>query len=161
MVDLQPIHPDPPDFFHRYIWSMDHKVIAKQFLWAGLIFLAFGGALAFLIRWQWAYPGQPVPVLGSIFLPNSGGVVTPAAYNTIFTMHGLIMIFFAITPIMIGAFGNFCIPLLIGARDMAFPLLNALSFWVFVLSQLLIAGSFVVELGSSAPPGCCSAPRFP
>src|SRR5262245_8200521 len=103
MVDLQPIHPDPDSFFRRYIFSLDHKVIAKQFLWAGRIFLAFGGTLAFLIRWQWAYPGQPVPVLGSIMLAKSGGIITPAAYNSIFTMHGLIMIFFAITPLMIGA----------------------------------------------------------
>jgi cytochrome c oxidase subunit 1 len=149
MVDLQPIHPDPTSFIKRYIFSFDHKVIAKQFLWAGFLFLAFGGALAFLIRWQWAYPGQPVPVLGSLFLSNSGGIVTPAAYNTIFTMHGLIMIFFAITPLMIGAFGNFCIPLMIGARDMAFPLLNCLSFWVFVLSQVLVLISFGVEMGSA------------
>src|SRR5688572_20685738 len=111
MVDLQAIHPDPDSFFRRYIFSTDHKVIAKQFLWAGLIFLAFGCVLAFLIRWQWAYPGQPVPVLGSIFMSKTAGVITPAAYNSIFTMHGLIMIFFAITPLMIGAFGNYVIPL--------------------------------------------------
>src|SRR5207253_4610840 len=67
-----------------------------------------------------------------------------------FTMHGLIMIFFAITPIMIGAFGNFCIPLMIGARDMAFPTLNMLSFWTFLLSQLLVLSSFFVQLGSAA-----------
>ena len=62
-------------------------------------------------------------------------------------MHGLIMIFFAITPLLIGAFGNFCIPLMIGARDMAFPRLNMLSFWTFVLSQLLVLASFFVQLG--------------
>src|SRR5688572_13863504 len=150
MVDLQPIHPDPTSFIKRYVFSMDHKVIAKQFMWAGLIFLVFGGALAYLIRWQWAYPGEPVPVLGQIFLGDSGGVVTPTAYNTIFTMHGLIMIFFAITPLMIGAFGNYCIPLMIGARDMAFPLLNMLSFWTFALSQVLIVASFFVPLGTGS-----------
>src|SRR5215472_4493052 len=149
MVDLQPIHPDPPSFIRRYIFSLDHKVIAKQFLWAGLIFLAIGGTLAYLIRWQWAYPGQPVPIVGQILLSTSGGIVTPTAYNSTFTMHGLIMIFFAITPIMIGAFGNFCIPLQIGARDMAFPTLNMLSFWTFVVSQLLIIASFLVPLGSA------------
>jgi cytochrome c oxidase subunit I len=149
MVDLQPIHPDPESFIKRYIFSMDHKVIAKQFMWAGLIFLVFGGALAYLIRWQWAYPGEPVPVLGQLFLSETGGIVTPTAYNTVFTMHGLIMIFFAITPLMIGAFGNYCIPLMIGARDMAFPLLNMLSFWVFVLSQILIIASFLVPMGSA------------
>jgi cytochrome c oxidase subunit 1 len=149
MVDLQAIHPDPDSFVRRYVFSLDHKVIAKQFMWAGLIFLIFGGTLAFLIRWQWAFPGEPVPVLGSLMLGKSGGVITPTAYNSIFTMHGLIMIFFAITPLMIGAFGNFCIPLMIGARDMAFPTLNMLSFWTFLLSQILIIASFLVPMGSA------------
>src|SRR5262249_32223074 len=72
------------------------------------------------------------------------------SYNKLFTMHGLIMIFFAITPILIGAFGNFCIPLMIGARDMAFPFLNMLSFWTFVLSQILVIASFFVEMGTGA-----------
>jgi cytochrome c oxidase subunit 1 len=147
--DIQPIHPAPTSFLRLYLFSEDHKVIAKQFLWAGLLFLLFGGTLAMLIRWQWGFPGQKVPVLGDLFLKHSGGVIGPATYQTIFTMHGLIMIFFAITPILIGAFGNFCIPLMIGARDMAFPKLNMLSFWTFLLSQILILASFMVELGSA------------
>jgi cytochrome c oxidase subunit 1 len=137
-MDLQPIHPAPTSFVRKYLFSTDHKVIAKQFLWAGMLFLALGGTLAMLIRWQWAYPGEP------------GSIINPASYNKLFTMHGLIMIFFAITPILIGAFGNFCIPLMIGARDMAFPTLNMLSFWTFVLSQLLVIASFFVEMGSGA-----------
>jgi cytochrome c oxidase subunit 1 len=149
-MDLQHIHPEPASFLRKHVFSTDHKVIAKQFLWAGLLFLAFGGALAMLIRWQWAFPGEPVPVVGSMLFPHSGGAITPANYNAIFTMHGLIMIFFAITPIMIGAFGNFCIPLMIGARDMAFPLLNMLSFWTFLVSQIMIIASFFVQLGSAA-----------
>jgi cytochrome c oxidase subunit I len=149
-MDLQHIHPEPASFLRKHVFSTDHKVIAKQFLWAGLLFLAFGGALAMLIRWQWAFPGEPVPVVGSLLFPHSGGAITPANYNSIFTMHGLIMIFFAITPIMIGAFGNFCIPLMIGARDMAFPLLNMLSFWTFLVSQIMIIASFFVQLGSAA-----------
>ena len=146
---LQHIHKEPKDFLRRYLFSIDHKYIAKQFLWAGLLFLLFGGLLAMLIRWQWAYPRTAVPVFGAMLFPDSGGVITPPAYNTIFTMHGLIMIFFAITPIMIGCFGNLTIPLMIGARDMAFPRLNMLSFWVFLLSQSLVVASFLVELGSA------------
>jgi len=142
------VHPEPTSFWLKYLFSVDHKMIAKQFLWAGLIFLAFGGALAMMIRWQWAFPGTPVPVFG-MFLPRSNGIITPATYQTIFTMHGLIMIFFAITPILIGAFGNYTIPLLIGARDMAFPKLNMYSFWTFVISLILIVASFFVELGSA------------
>jgi cytochrome c oxidase subunit I len=146
---LQPIHHQPETFFRKYIWSLDHKVIAKQYLWAGLIFFLVGGTLAMLIRWQWAYPGQPVPVLGKILFRDSGGVIGPAQYMQVFTMHGLIMIFFAVTPILIGAFGNFCIPLQIGARDMAFPWLNALSFWVFAFSLCLVIASFFGDLGAA------------
>ncbi len=149
-MELQHIHPEPTSFLRKWVFSTDHKVIAKQFLWAGLLFLAFGGGLAMLIRWQWAFPGEPVPAVGSLLFSGSGGAISPANYNSIFTMHGLIMIFFAITPIMIGAFGNFCIPLMIGARDMAFPTLNMLSFWTFLVSQLLVLTSFFVQLGSAA-----------
>jgi cytochrome c oxidase subunit I len=141
MDELQPIHAPPRSFIRRYIFSTDHKTIAKQFLLAGLFFLLFGGSLAMLIRWQWAYPGQPLPGLGR--------AINPAEYNTFFTMHGLIMIFFAITPILIGCFGNLLIPLQIGARDMAFPTLNMFSLWTFLLSQGLILASFFTRLGSA------------
>ncbi|MGQ0505232.1 MAG: cytochrome c oxidase subunit I [Myxococcaceae bacterium] len=147
--DLPPgVHPEPTSFIAKYIFTIDHKVIAKQFLWSGLLFLAFGGLLAMMIRWQWAFPGERVPVLG-MFLSRSGGIVTPSSYQSIFTMHGLIMIFFAITPIMIGAFGNFLIPLQIGAQDMAFPRLNMYSYWTFFLSLVLIVASFGVEMGTA------------
>ena len=143
------IHPAPTSFFRKYLWSTDHKVIAKQFLWAGLAFLAIGGTLAMMIRWQWAYPGAKVPVLGPLLLGRTGGAITPPTYQTLFTTHGLIMIFFAITPLLIGCFGNFTIPLLIGARDMIFPTLNALSFWTFVVSLVLVILSFTAELGTA------------
>ncbi len=149
-MDIQPIHPPPTSFWRRYVFSTDHKYIAKQFLWAGLIFLALGGSLAMMIRWQWAYPGQPMPIYGSLFLRKSGGIITPALYPSIFTMHGLIMIFFAITPILIGAFGNLTIPLMIGARDMAFPTLNMLSFWTFLVSQALMIAAFFVKMGAAS-----------
>ena len=146
---LQHVHEEPKSFIWRYVFSIDHKYIAKQFLWAGMVFMLIGGMLAMLIRWQWAYPQEAVPVVGGVLFPDTGGVITPPAYNTLFTMHGLIMVFWAITPIMIGCFGNYCIPLLIGARDMAFPRLNMYSFWVFLLSQAIVIASFLVELGSA------------
>jgi cytochrome c oxidase subunit I len=148
-MDLQPIHPLPQSFLRRYLFSTDHKVIAKQFLWAGLVLLLFGGLLAMLIRWQWGWPGQKVPVVGELLFSRTEGAISPPAYNAVFTMHGLIMIFFAITPLLIGAFGNLTIPLMIGARDMAFPRLNMLSFWTFALSVALIVVSFFVQLGSA------------
>ncbi|SVD96392.1 uncharacterized protein METZ01_LOCUS449246, partial [marine metagenome] len=80
-------------------------MIAKQFLWLGMFFLFFGGALAMLIRWQLGYPEQPVPLIGNWMWPGDGGIINPDIYNQMFTMHGTIMIFWAITPLLIGAFG--------------------------------------------------------
>jgi cytochrome c oxidase subunit 1 len=130
------------------VFSTDHKVIAKQFLALGLAFLAVGGFMAMLIRWQLANPGQPVPVVGGLLFGPSGGVISPVAYTSLFTMHGTIMIFFAVTPILIGAIGNFCIPLLIGARDMAFPRLNMLSVWTMVAATTTLTVSFFAPLGA-------------
>ncbi len=146
----QHIHPEPKSFIWKYVFSIDHKVIARQFLWTGLMFLALGGTLAMMIRWQWAYPKTAVPVIGQLFLSQTGGAITPPTYTSIFTMHGLIMIFWAITPILIGAFGNFCIPLMIGARDMAFPKLNMYSFWAFFISAILVILSFTSQLGAAS-----------
>jgi cytochrome c oxidase subunit I len=88
--------------------------------------------------------------VGSVLFRRSGGSISPAAYNAIFTMHGLVMIFFAVTPLLIGCFGNLTIPLMVGARDMAFPRLNMLSFWTFVASLALVVASFFVQLGSAS-----------
>jgi cytochrome c oxidase subunit 1 len=146
----QHIHPKPTTFLSKYIFSFDHKVIGKQFLWYGILFLLIGGLMALMIRWTLAYPGEPFPVIGQFLFPTSNGAVPPDTYAMLFTMHGTIMIFYAITPILIGAFGNFCIPLMLGARDMAFPLLNMLSFHVAVISAVLLVGSLFVPLGAAA-----------
>jgi cytochrome c oxidase subunit 1 len=146
----QHIHPEPTSFIRKYVFSTDHKVIAQQFIWMGLLFLLFGGSMAMMIRWQLANPGMPVPLIGKFIFPSTAGIVSPFIYTSLFTMHGTIMIFFAITPIMIGGFGNFCIPLEIGARDMVFPTLNMLSFWTMVVSTGLLVASFFVPSGSGA-----------
>ena len=124
------------------IFSRDHKVIARQFLWLGLVFLLVGGLMAMVIRWNLAYPGRPLPLFGY--------TVTPSSYTTLFTLHGTIMIFFAVTPILIGAFGNFCIPLQIGARDMSFPTLNMLSFWTQVVSSAVLVAAWLAPAGPKA-----------
>jgi len=144
------IHDAPTTFLSKYIFSYDHKVIGKQFLWMGIAFLGIGGMMALLIRWTLAYPGQPFPVLGQLLFPNTGGVVPPDTYAMLFTLHGTIMIFYAITPILIGAFGNYCIPLMIGARDMAFPLLNLLSFHLAAVSGIFLIVSLFIPLGGAA-----------
>ena len=146
----QEIHDAPTTFLSKYVFSFDHKVIAKQFLWYGIAFLGIGGMMALLIRWTLAFPGEPFPVLGAMLFPGNGGVVPADTYAMLFTLHGTIMIFFAITPILIGAFGNFCIPLMIGARDMVFPTLNMLSFWLAMVSAILLLASLFTPLGGAA-----------
>ncbi len=144
------IHPAPTTFLWKYVFSFDHKVIAKQFIGLGLFGLLIGGVMAMIIRWTIAYPGEPFPVLGHLLFGDSGGVLSPDRYLMFVTMHGTIMIFFAITPVLIGGFGNFTIPLMIGARDMAFPTLNMLSFWTMALATTTLGLSFFVQGGASA-----------
>ncbi len=144
------LHTDPTTFIGKYIFSYDHKVIAKQFLFFGIFWAFIGAFLSVLIRWCLAFPGVAVPVVGELLFPTSNGIIPPDVYTMLFTMHGTIMIFFAITPILIGCFGNFCIPLMIGARDMIFPWLNMLSFWLTFIGGVLMMASFFVPLGASA-----------
>jgi cytochrome c oxidase subunit 1 len=141
------IPPAPKGFLRRFVFSIDHKVIGRQFLFLGLAFLAIGGVMAMLIRWQLARPGVPVPIVGKLLFGPAGGVISPAAYTALFTMHGTIMIFFAVTPVLIGGFGNFLLPLMIGARDMAFPRLNMASFWTMFAATAVLTASFFVPLG--------------
>src|SRR3954452_17049733 len=122
------IHPAPSNVLQRYVFSTDHKVIGIQFLFSGLIFFVLGGLLAMAIRWQMAWPWADMPILSQTLWAKFGGRMAPESYNKLFTMHGTIMIFFVIIPILSGAFGNFLIPLMIGARDMAVPKLNMVSY---------------------------------
>jgi cytochrome c oxidase subunit 1 len=146
----QHIHDEPTTFLSKYVFSFDHKVIGKQFLWYGIFFLGIGGMMALFIRWTLAFPGQAFPFFGNLLFPDTHGVVPPDTYAMLFTMHGTIMIFYAITPILIGAFGNFCIPLMIGARDMVFPTLNMLSFWLAIVSGIILLASLFTPLGAAA-----------
>ncbi|HKA37148.1 MAG TPA: cbb3-type cytochrome c oxidase subunit I [Thermoanaerobaculia bacterium] len=144
------VHPAPTSFWRKYIFSLDHKVIGKQYLLYALAMLVVGGLLAILVRWQLAWPGKPIAFMGKLFpegMPN--GQMLPEFYNSLFTMHATIMIFFAIMPILIGAFGNFVVPIQIGARDMAFPTLNMLSFWTAVPAAVIIIWSFFVTGGAA------------
>jgi cytochrome c oxidase subunit 1 len=141
-------------FIRQYIFSTDHKMIAKQFMSVSLFFLVVGGLLATLMRWQLGFPGQPMPGGGilpdAMMAPTPGGaIMLPEFYNSLVTMHGTIMIFFAIMPLLVGLFGNLLIPLQIGAEDMAFPRLNMASFWLAVPAGILMLASFGVEGGAA------------
>ncbi len=138
-------------FIGKYIFSTDHKMIAKQFLWYGLSMMIFGGLFALMVRWQLAWPETAVPGFGWVPEPYMySGIIPPAFYNTLFTMHATIMIFFVVMPILVGCFGNYLIPLMIGAEDMAFPKLNMLSFWVAVIAAVVMIAGFFVPGGHAA-----------
>ena len=140
-----------PGFIRKYIFSTDHKVIGIQFLISSLLFMVVGGLLAMLMRWQLGWPGAPLAFMEKIAPEGMpGGVMVPEYYNMLFTMHGSIMIFFGIIPLLVGAFGNYLIPLKIGAADMAFPRLNMASFWMFLPAAAIVLFGFFVEGGAAA-----------
>ncbi len=128
-------------FVKKYLFSVDHKMIGKQYLVTGLMMAVVGGLLALLFRHQLAWPGEPVPGFGPI---------GPDQYNAFVTMHGTIMVFWVAMPILLAGFGNFLVPLMIGAGDMAFPRLNRLSYWTFFVSTIVLIASFLVPGGAFA-----------
>src|SRR6184192_265912 len=142
-------------FIRKYIFSTDHKVIGIQYGISGLLFLFFGFCLMMMMRWQLAYPGQAMPLIGNalnhIFGPGSmpDGKMTPEFYNSLGAMHGTIMIFAGVVPLAFAAFGNFVVPLQIGAPDMTFPKVNAASYWAFVVGGIIMLVSFFVPGGAA------------
>ena len=141
-----------PNWFKKYVFSTDHKQIGRQFLITTLLWLFVGGGLALIVRWQLGFPNQKMPIVGGLLDAwyGTGGLVNGNAYNMAFTMHASVMIFLVIIPMLVGAFGNFCIPLMIGARDMAFPFLNALSYWFMWPAFALFITSFFVTGGAAS-----------
>jgi cytochrome c oxidase subunit 1 len=124
------IHPAPEGFISKYIFSLDHKVIGIQYFITTFLFFCIAGLLAEVIRIQLLHP--------------QGGFVSNTTYNEVYTMHGSMMVWMVIIPMLTGGFGNFVMPLQIGARDVAFPWLNMVSFWIFPISGLLLLGSFLI-----------------
>jgi len=144
-------------FISKYVFSTDHKVIGIQFLITTLLMLMVGGALALGVRWQLAFPWRELPIFGRLIFGAQGAGISPEFYTMLFTMHATVMIFLVIIPILAGAFGNFLIPLQIGADDMAFPVLNMLSYWFMWPAIFLFGASFFVE-GGAASGGWTSYP---
>lgn len=139
----------PLPFWKKYIFSVDHKVIGCQYGLTSLVFLFFGFCLMLLMRWQLAYPGQPIPVIGAWLGQQFAvsGIMLPEFYNQLGAMHGTIMIFLGVVPLAVGAFGNYLVPIQIGAPDMAFPKLNMLSYWVYLVGGLIMVSSFFLPTG--------------
>jgi hypothetical protein len=119
-----------------WVMTTDHKRIGLLYFWTTLVLFAAGGAEALLMRTQLIQPNEHV--------------VGPATYDELFTMHGVTMIFFFIIPMTTGAFGNYLLPLMIGARDMAFPRMNALSYWVFLASGIFVYTSLFIGQAPNA-----------
>jgi len=145
--DTEHAHPEL-GFVRKYIFSTDHKIIGIQYMLTAMAMAVVGGILSMLMRLQLAFPNQLMPTMAKLF-PDAfqGGLMKPEFYVSLVTMHGTIMVFFLFTAVLTGGFGNFLIPLQIGARDMAFPFLNALSYWIFLLSCVVIFGALFVAGG--------------
>ena len=148
-----------PGFIRKYIFSVDHKTIGIQYAMTGMVFLFFGFCLMMLMRWQLAFPGEPLPLIGGLFGDTlmPGGVMLPEFYNSLGAMHGTIMVFMGVVPLAVGGFGNYLVPLQIGAPDMAFPKLNAASYWFYFVGGVVMFASFFVP-GGAANSGWTSYP---
>jgi cytochrome c oxidase subunit 1 len=139
-------------FITKYIFSIDHKMISKQYLITGIIMGIIGIAMSMLFRLQLAWPEEPFKImeilLGSTMAP--GGVLDADSYLALVTIHGTIMVFFVLTAGLSGTFSNLLIPLQIGARDMASGFLNMISYWLFFLSSVIMVISLFVEAGPAS-----------
>ena len=147
-------------FMSKYVFSSDHKVIGIQYGVTSLVFLMVGFLLIMTMRWQIAKPGEPIPVMGAVLEHvyahnNAGepvfkdGVMSSDAYNQFGAMHGTIMVFLAIVPLGFAAFGNYVVPLQIGAPDMCFPRVNMASYWAFFAGCVVMTVSFFIPGGAA------------
>jgi cytochrome c oxidase subunit 1 len=132
-------HHHDPGFIQKYLWSTDHKMIAMQYMWTGIAMAVIGGFFSYVFRMQLAFPGESVPFWGR---------VEPMEYNALVTSHGTIMVFWVAMPLLIAAFGNYLIPLMVGCDDMVFPRINRLSYQIFLLSTIVLIFSFFVDGGA-------------
>src|SRR5688500_5407990 len=140
------------NFWTKYIFSEDHKVIAKQFLITGIFWALIGGTLSVIFRLQLGFPDANLewlrPFLGGWI--TAEGKIDPEFYLALVTMHGTIMVFFVLTAGLSGTFANFLIPLQIGARDMASGFMNMLSYWFFFLASTVMFASLFLQQGPAA-----------
>jgi cytochrome c oxidase subunit I len=138
-------------FVSKYVFSMDHKTIGKQFLITGIIWAIIGGLFSVLFRLQLGYPDQTFPILETVFgAAAKGGQIQPEFYYSLVTMHGTVLVFFVLTAGLSGTFANLLIPLQIGARDMASPFMNMLSYWFFFMASIVMLSSLFIQTGPAS-----------
>lgn len=138
-------------FITKYVFSQDHKMICKQFLITGMIWAVIGGSFSVLFRLQLAYPDQTFPFLEDLLGHwAKGGRIVPEFYYALVTMHGTVLVFFVLTGGLSGTFANFLIPLQIGARDMASPFMNMLSYWFFWAASVVMISSLFIQTGPAS-----------
>jgi len=138
-------------FITKYVFSQDHKMISKQFLITGIIWAFIGGLMSVLFRLQLGYPDSTFPILEDLLGHwAKGGRISDDAYYALVTMHGTILVFFVLTAGLSGTFANYLIPLQVGARDMASPFLNMLSYWFFFMASIVMFSSLFVQTGPAA-----------
>jgi cytochrome c oxidase subunit 1 len=149
--DEHHVHHHKETFITKYVFSQDHKMIARQFLITGMVWAVIGGLMSVLFRLQLGYPDQSFPILEDLlgrWAP--GGKISAESYYALVTMHGTVLVFFVLTGGLSGTFANFLIPLQIGARDMASPLLNMLSYWFFFSASITMFSSLFLQTGPFA-----------
>src|SRR5437899_7113370 len=142
------VHPPPEGFLRKYVFSLDHKVIGKQYYALGLLAVCIGMALSWLMRFHLVWPTTRIPGLELLSKAGApGGIITPEYYLSLLTMHGTLMVFFVLTNAPFAAFGNYFLPIQIGAEDMAFPRFNMMSFWTTFLAFCILISAFFVGDG--------------
>ncbi len=142
-------HQAPTGFIRRYIFSLDHKVIGLQYYFLALFSVFLGMGLSLLMRYHMVYPDAKVAWFEKLWPTGAaGGIMTPELYLSLMTMHGTIMVFFVLTTAPQSGFGNYFLPIQIGAEDMAFPVLNMLSFWTTFLALVVMVAAFFVPGGA-------------
>jgi len=145
------VHHHKESFITKYIFSQDHKMIGKQFLVTGIVWGIIGGLFSVLFRLQLGYPEQTFPILETFFGHwAKGGVIHPEFYYALVTIHGTVLVFFVLTAGLSGTFANLLIPLQLGARDMASPFLNMLSYWFFFMASIVMFASLFVATGPAS-----------
>src|SRR6202045_2966663 len=142
------VHAPPTSFLRKHVFSLDHKVIGLQYYGLALAAVTLGMVLSWLMRFHLVWPDAKIPLLGTLAKTGApGGVMTPEYYLSLLTMHGTLMVFFVLTNAPFAGFGNYFLPIQIGAEDMAFPRFNMMSFWTTAAAFVVLVLAFFIPDG--------------